>query len=57
MLTQTLRGLELFGMVSRTVFATTPPSVEYELTELGQSFLAAASVICGWTRDNLDVLE
>ncbi len=57
MLTQTLRGLERFGLVTRTVLSTTPPSVEYALTNLGRSFLDAASVICAWTRDNVDALE
>lgn len=56
MLTQTLRGLECYGMVSRTVAPTSPPSVEYALTPLGESFLKAASVICAWTRDNMDEL-
>ncbi len=57
MLSQTLRRLESFGLVRRTVLATTPPSVEYRLTDLGVSFLAAASVICGWTRDNIEALD
>lgn len=56
MLTQTLRGLESYGIVRRTVLATTPPSVEYALTELGMSFLVAASVVCAWTRDNIEDL-
>ncbi len=37
MLTETLRSLQRDGLVDRAVFATTPPSVEYRLTELGQS--------------------
>ena len=37
MLTFTLRGLERDGLVTRTVFPTIPPSVDYELTELGRS--------------------
>lgn len=53
MLTQTLRGLERHGMVDRAGLPTTPPQVEYSLTPLGRSFLATASVICAWTRDNI----
>lgn len=53
MLTQTLRGLERHGMVDRAVLPTAPPQVEYSLTPLGRSFLATASVICAWTRDNI----
>ena len=32
MLTQTLRDLQRDGLINRTVFPTTPPSVEYRLT-------------------------
>ena len=41
MLTVTLRSLERDGLVSRTVRPTTPPEVEYGLTDLGQSIAAA----------------
>ena len=37
MLTLTLSGLERDGLVTRTVFPTIPPRVDYELTELGRS--------------------
>lgn len=38
-LTQRLRELEERGVVTRRVMPTSPPSVEYELTELGREFL------------------
>jgi DNA-binding HxlR family transcriptional regulator len=49
MLTQTLRSLERDGMISRHVFATKPPSVEYRLTELGDSLLESMSALVEWT--------
>jgi DNA-binding HxlR family transcriptional regulator len=37
MLTSQLKRLEQDGLVKRAVFATVPPTVEYSLTEVGQS--------------------
>ncbi|MFZ5961710.1 winged helix-turn-helix transcriptional regulator [Thalassococcus sp. BH17M4-6] len=48
MLTQTLRQLERDGLVTRTVFPTKPPSVEYTLTALGQSALAPVGALMHW---------
>jgi hypothetical protein len=39
MLTLTVRALERDGLVARTVHASVPPRVDYELTELGQTLL------------------
>ena len=41
MLTQTLRDLERNGVVTRTVYPTIPPRVEYALSPLGESLLEA----------------
>lgn len=41
-LTTTLRDLERDGFVSRTLYATIPPRVEYELTDLGRDLLDLA---------------
>jgi DNA-binding HxlR family transcriptional regulator len=45
MLTLTLRGLECDGHITRTVFPTIPPRVDYELTELGRG-LSRAGFMC-----------
>ncbi len=41
-LSQTLRELERDGFVTRRAYATIPPRVEYDLTELGQELLGLA---------------
>lgn len=52
MLTQTLRDLERDGMVTRHVFPTKPPSVEYRLSPLGRSVLAPLSALVDWAEAN-----
>ena len=54
MLTMTLRGLESDGFVSREVFATIPPRVEYSLTDLGQGMLTLLDKFCFWTHEHMD---
>ena len=41
-LTVTLRELERDGFITRTMYATIPPRVDYELTVLGRDLLAMA---------------
>jgi DNA-binding HxlR family transcriptional regulator len=52
MLTATLRGLERDGFVTRTVFPTIPPRVDYELTELGRELLTPVRALGEWARKN-----
>src|SRR5215813_2713499 len=52
MLTLTLRGLERDGLVTRTVFPTIPPRVDYDLTELGRSLLKPVDALGRWARQN-----
>jgi len=48
MLTQTLRDLERNGMITRQVFPTKPPSVEYRLSALGESLLPPLQALVEW---------
>ncbi|MCX7311905.1 MAG: helix-turn-helix domain-containing protein [Hyphomicrobiales bacterium] len=57
MLTLTLRGLERDGLVTRTVFPTVPPRVDYELTKLGRSLLEPVSGIGLWARQNRAAIQ
>ena len=57
MLTLTLRGLERDGLVTRTVFPTVPPRVDYELTKLGRSLLEPVSGIGLWARQNRERIQ
>jgi DNA-binding HxlR family transcriptional regulator len=57
MLTQTLRGLERDGLVTRTVYPTVPVTVEYRLTDLGLSLAETVSAIRLWAYANMDEIE
>ena len=57
MLTLTLRGLERDGLVTRTVFPTIPPRVDYELTELGQSLRRPIDALGEWAFANRDEVD
>jgi len=48
MLTQTLRDLERDGLITRHVFPTRPPTVEYRLAPLGQSLLEPMAALVDW---------
>ncbi|MCU1277806.1 MAG: putative transcriptional regulator [bacterium] len=52
MLTLTLRGLERDGLVTRTVYPTVPPSVEYALTTLGKTLIAPVMTLVAWAEKN-----
>jgi len=54
MLAQTLRRLEQDGVVSRTVYASIPPRVDYALTPLGQSLLEPLIGLREWALRNHD---
>ncbi len=57
MLAVTLRQLERDGLVSRTVYPTKPPQVEYALTDLGRSLKEKIDGLVAWADDNHDLIR
>ena len=58
MLTLTLRNLEMDGYVTRIVYPTVPPRVEYELSERGKSLYETVMPLADWAIINhLGILE
>lgn len=57
MLTLTLRGLERDGLVTRTIYPTIPPRVDYELTELGHSLKEPVQHLGSWAFANLPQIQ
>jgi DNA-binding HxlR family transcriptional regulator len=57
MLTLTLRGLERDGLVTRTVFPTIPPRVDYELTDLGRGLAQPVKALGQWAFEHLPEIE
>ena len=57
MLALTLRNLEQDGLVSRTVHPSVPPSVEYDLTELGRSILDPVDRMVEWASRHHDAIR
>jgi DNA-binding HxlR family transcriptional regulator len=56
MLTQTLRDLERDGLIARRVFPTKPPSVDYRLTELGETLLEPLVALIAWAENSQDTI-
>ena len=57
MLTLTLRGLERDGLVTRTVFPTIPPRVDYELTDLGRGLCKPVEALGKWAFEHRIEIE
>jgi DNA-binding HxlR family transcriptional regulator len=57
MLTLTLKALERDGLVTRTVFPTIPPKVEYALTELGLTLLGPITALAEWAQGNRESIQ
>lgn len=57
MLAQTLRTLEQDGLVSRKIYPSIPPKVEYTLTALGESLLEKLTPLYQWAEDNHEAVK
>jgi DNA-binding HxlR family transcriptional regulator len=57
MLTLTLKSLERDGLVTRTVYPTNPPRVDYELTERGKTLIVPLHALGMWARANRTAIE
>src|SRR5215467_14501812 len=57
MLTLTLRGLERDGLVTRTVYASIPPRVDYALTPLGCTLIEPLLGLGDWAREHRAAVE
>jgi DNA-binding HxlR family transcriptional regulator len=55
-LSQTLKKLERDGLLSRSVFATVPVTVEYALTDLGQSLVQTVNTFAHWAEQHMDTV-
>ena len=53
MLTQTLRGLERDGLVSRTVYPEIPPRVVYEVNAAGGTLLSPLAALQKWADEHI----
>jgi len=56
-LTSTLRSLQRHGFALRVAFATIPPRVEYELTELGRDFARSVRTLGAFAVQNQQSIE
>jgi DNA-binding HxlR family transcriptional regulator len=56
-LTNILRGLERDGIVTRRIYASVPPKVEYSLTSLGRSLCGLVEGICDWAEANIEHVQ
>ncbi|RYG97524.1 MAG: transcriptional regulator, partial [Alphaproteobacteria bacterium] len=56
-LSSTLRSLQRHGFAFRVAFATIPPRVEYELTELGRDFARSVGPLGAFAMQNQSSIE
>lgn len=54
MLVKELKNMELNGIITRNVFATVPPTVEYSLTVKGEKLLPSIISLHNWGQEFID---
>jgi DNA-binding HxlR family transcriptional regulator len=57
MLTLTLKSLERDGLITRTVYPTNPPQVDYALTERGATLIGPLHALWTWALANRSAIE
>lgn len=57
MLTLSLKGLVQDGLVTRTLYPTIPPRVDYELTDLGRTLVGPLMILLDWVRKHRPAIE
>jgi DNA-binding HxlR family transcriptional regulator len=50
-------SLERDGLVTRTVYPTNPPRVDYELTERGKTLIVPLHLLWTWAQTNRTAIE
>jgi DNA-binding HxlR family transcriptional regulator len=55
-LSQTLKKLERDGLLRREVFATVPVTVEYRLSDLGETLKDSVAALTHWAENNMDAV-
>ena len=55
-LTQALRALERDGLITRRVYASVPPKVEYTLTPLGRTLISLVENIRVWAETHIEAV-
>ncbi|MEU1602523.1 winged helix-turn-helix transcriptional regulator [Micromonospora matsumotoense] len=56
MLTLTLRSLERDGLISRTVYATVPPKVEYRATDMAVELYSSLTALTHWAERHREAI-
>lgn len=54
MLVKELKNMEANGIITRSAFATVPPTVEYELTKKGEKLLPSIHSLYKWGQEYVD---